>query len=76
MDCEWEGSPQRADSRALQDPEGLPEAGDENGLSESFQLLQMDVEYDPQEKSRPANSAVWSSVGVSESSVLRVDPGD
>lgn len=64
MDCESEGNPQRADSQALQDPEGLPEAGDEDGLSESFQLLQMDVEYDPQEKSRPANSAAWSSKNV------------
>lgn len=71
MDCEWEGRPQRAGSRASQDPEGLPEAGDD-GLSESFLLLQMDVEYDPQEKRRPANSAAWSSVGVSGSSVLRL----
>lgn len=64
MDCEWEGRPQRAGSRASQDPEGLPEAGDDDGLSESFQLLQMDVEYDPQEKSRAANSAAWSSKNV------------
>uniref|UniRef100_A0A8C6HMV3 tRNA methyltransferase 10 homolog B n=1 Tax=Mus spicilegus TaxID=10103 RepID=A0A8C6HMV3_MUSSI len=64
MDCKSEESAQRTDSQAFQEPEGLPEAGGEDGLSESFQLLQVDVEYEHPEETSPANSAVWSSKNV------------
>lgn len=89
MDCTSEESARRTDSQALPELEGFPEAGGDDGLSESFQLLQMDVQSEHEEETSPAHnkeshSASWSSVGpvglavmgVSEVSVLRVDPED
>ncbi|ERE81780.1 RNA (guanine-9-)-methyltransferase domain-containing protein 3 [Cricetulus griseus] len=63
MDCKSEESAQRAESLVLQGQEGIPGDGGEDGLSEIFQLLQMDVEYEHQEDGAcPANSATWCSV--------------
>ncbi|MEJ1276991.1 tRNA methyltransferase 10B [Cricetulus griseus] len=57
MDCKSEESAQRAESLVLQGQEGIPGDGGEDGLSEIFQLLQMDVEYEHQEDGAcPANS--------------------
>ncbi|XP_028626126.1 tRNA methyltransferase 10 homolog B [Grammomys surdaster] len=64
MDCKSEESAQGTVSQALQEPESLAEAGSEDGLSESFQLLQLDVECEHQEETSPANSAAWSSKNV------------
>ncbi|MEJ1276990.1 tRNA methyltransferase 10B [Cricetulus griseus] len=62
MDCKSEESAQRAESLVLQGQEGIPGDGGEDGLSEIFQLLQMDVEYEHQEDGAcPANSATWCS---------------
>ncbi|XP_003504846.1 tRNA methyltransferase 10 homolog B [Cricetulus griseus] len=65
MDCKSEESAQRAESLVLQGQEGIPGDGGEDGLSEIFQLLQMDVEYEHQEDGAcPANSATWCSKNV------------
>ncbi|GAB1288466.1 tRNA methyltransferase 10 homolog B [Apodemus speciosus] len=61
MDCVSEESARRTDSQALQEPEGFPEAGGDDGLSESFQLLQMDVQSEHGEGTSPAHCAAWSS---------------
>nr|XP_021509657.1 tRNA methyltransferase 10 homolog B isoform X2 [Meriones unguiculatus] len=65
MDCKLEESGQRTDSQALQGQEGFPEDGGEDGLSEGFRLLQMEVEYEHQEgEASPAHGEVWSSKNV------------
>ncbi|XP_051013521.1 tRNA methyltransferase 10 homolog B [Acomys russatus] len=65
MDRTWEESAQRTDSQVLQAQNGFPEDASEDGLSESFRLLQIDVEYEPrEEEASPANSAAWSSKNV------------
>ncbi|XP_055461313.1 tRNA methyltransferase 10 homolog B isoform X2 [Psammomys obesus] len=65
MDCKLEESAQRTDPQALQGQEGFPEDGGEDGLSEGFRLLQMEVEYEHQEEeASPAHSEVWSSKNV------------
>lgn len=64
MDCASEESAQRTDSQALQEPEGFSEAGGDDGFSESFQLLQMDVQSEHGERTSPAHSATWSSKNV------------
>ncbi|XP_052034685.1 tRNA methyltransferase 10 homolog B-like [Apodemus sylvaticus] len=69
MDCTSEESARRTDSQALPEPEGFPEAGGDDGLSESFQLLQMDVQSKHEEETSPAHnkeshSASWSSKNV------------
>lgn len=63
MDCKLQKSAQRTESLVWPGQEGFPEDGGEDGLSESFQLLQMDVGYEHQEEEAcPANSATWCSV--------------
>ncbi|XP_059110254.1 tRNA methyltransferase 10 homolog B isoform X1 [Peromyscus eremicus] len=65
MDCKLERSAQRTESLVWPGQEGFPEDRGEDGLSESFQLLQMDVGYEHQEEEAcPANSATWSSKNV------------
>lgn len=61
MDCQSEESALRTDAQALQEAEGFPEARADDGLSESFQLLQMGVRYEHQGETSPADGAVWSS---------------
>ncbi|CAO2580645.1 tRNA methyltransferase 10 homolog B [Lemmus lemmus] len=65
MDCKLEESAQRAESLGMQGQDGSQEDRGEDGLSEIFQLLQMDVEYEHQgEEACPANSAIWGSKNV------------
>ena len=66
MDCKLEESAQEAESLGVQGPDGSQEEGGEDGLSEIFRLLQMDVEYEHhrEEEARPANSAAWGSVSL------------
>ncbi|XP_005078944.1 tRNA methyltransferase 10 homolog B isoform X1 [Mesocricetus auratus] len=64
MDCTLEESAQSAESLVLQG-QGFPGDGGEDGLSEIFQLLQMDVVYEHREEEAcPANSATWRSKNV------------
>lgn len=65
MDCKLEESAQEAESLGVQGPDGSQEDGGEDGLSEIFRLLQMDVEYEHrEEEARPANRAAWGSKNV------------
>lgn len=65
MDCKLEESARRAESLGVQEQDGSQEDGGEDGLSEIFQLLQMDVEHEHQEEEAcPANSAAWGSKNV------------
>lgn len=65
MDCKLEESAQKAESLGVQGPDGSQEDGGEDGLSEIFRLLQMDVEYEHlEEEARPANRAAWGSVSL------------
>ncbi|XP_041523786.1 tRNA methyltransferase 10 homolog B isoform X2 [Microtus oregoni] len=62
MDCKLEESAQEAESPGVQGPDGSQEDGGEDGLSEIFRLLQMDVEHKHrEEEARPANSTAWGS---------------
>ena len=65
MDCQLEESAGRAESLGVRGRDGSQEEAGEDGLSEIFQLLQMDVEYEHQEEEAcPANSAAWGSVSL------------
>ncbi|KAM5328243.1 tRNA methyltransferase 10 homolog B [Glossophaga mutica] len=65
MDWRWEGSTQKTESHVLQERQVVLEDTGEDGISESFQLLQIDVECEHQEKeTQPAASAVWCSKNV------------
>lgn len=65
MDWKSEGSAQKTESHMLPEQEVIPEDTGEDGLSESFQLLQMDVECEPQERETlPTDSATWCSKNV------------
>ncbi|XP_036034913.1 tRNA methyltransferase 10 homolog B isoform X1 [Onychomys torridus] len=60
-----EKSTRRTEPLLWQGQDGFPEDGAEDGLSESFQLLQMDVECQHQEEEAcPANNATWGSKNV------------
>ncbi|XP_028378589.2 tRNA methyltransferase 10 homolog B isoform X2 [Phyllostomus discolor] len=68
MDWRGEGSAQKTEPHVLQELRErqviLKDTG-EDGISESFQLLQIDVECEHQEKeTRPTDSAVWCSKNV------------
>nr|KAF6332261.1 tRNA methyltransferase 10B [Pipistrellus kuhlii] len=53
------------ESHVLQEQDILPEDTDEDGIYESFQLLQIDVECEPQEREAlPTGSASWCSKNV------------
>nr|XP_044997719.1 tRNA methyltransferase 10 homolog B isoform X2 [Jaculus jaculus]XP_044997720.1 tRNA methyltransferase 10 homolog B isoform X2 [Jaculus jaculus]XP_044997721.1 tRNA methyltransferase 10 homolog B isoform X2 [Jaculus jaculus] len=65
MDWTLEGSVQRTASPGLSGQEGTQEDRGEDGLSESFQLLQIEVEWEHQEqRAQASSSATWSSKNV------------
>ncbi|XP_069330555.1 tRNA methyltransferase 10 homolog B isoform X3 [Eulemur rufifrons] len=62
MDWKLEGSTRKTESPVLQGHEGILEDTGANGISESFQLLQIDVECECQEgETPPTGSAAWCS---------------
>ncbi|XP_008072326.2 tRNA methyltransferase 10 homolog B isoform X1 [Carlito syrichta] len=65
MDCKLEESAQKTESPVLQMQEGVLEDTGEDGISESFQLLQIDMECEHQERETlPTGSAAWCSKNV------------
>ncbi|XP_007456074.1 PREDICTED: tRNA methyltransferase 10 homolog B isoform X3 [Lipotes vexillifer] len=60
MDWKLEGSAQKTESHVLQEQEVTLEDTGEDGISESFQLLQIDVECEHREEMTTSN-AVWRS---------------
>ncbi|XP_020013779.1 tRNA methyltransferase 10 homolog B isoform X2 [Castor canadensis] len=65
MNWELEGVGQGTESPVPLEQEGVIEDRSEDGLSESFQLLQMDVEYERQEgETLPIDSETWCSKNV------------
>ncbi|XP_027472697.1 tRNA methyltransferase 10 homolog B isoform X2 [Zalophus californianus] len=65
MDWKLEGSAQKTDSRVLQEQEVILEDTGEDSISESFRLLQIDVECEHREgETLPAGSAMWCSKNV------------
>ncbi|XP_007456072.1 PREDICTED: tRNA methyltransferase 10 homolog B isoform X1 [Lipotes vexillifer] len=63
MDWKLEGSAQKTESHVLQEQEVTLEDTGEDGISESFQLLQIDVECEHREEMTTSN-AVWRSKNV------------
>lgn len=62
MDWKLEGRIHRTESPELQGQKGVLEDIGEDGLSESFQLLQIDVECDcPDREPFPTSSTTWCS---------------
>ncbi|KAJ8794490.1 hypothetical protein J1605_018943 [Eschrichtius robustus] len=62
MDWKLEGSAQETESHVLQEQEVTLEDTGEDGISESFQLLQIDVECEHREEmTLPTSNAVWRS---------------
>ncbi|GAB5579926.1 tRNA methyltransferase 10 homolog B isoform X1 [Prionailurus iriomotensis] len=62
MDWKLEGSARKTDSRVLQEQEVIVEDTGEDSISESFQLLQIDVECEHLEgETLPTGSAMWCS---------------
>ncbi|XP_065735235.1 tRNA methyltransferase 10 homolog B isoform X3 [Phocoena phocoena] len=62
MDWKLEGSAQKTESHVLQEQEVTLEDTGEDGISESFQLLQIDVECEHREEmTLPTSNAVWRS---------------
>lgn len=65
MDWKLEGSARKTDSRVLQEQEVILEDTGEDSISESFQLLQIDVECEHLEgETLPTGSAMWCSVSA------------
>ncbi|XP_054979968.1 tRNA methyltransferase 10 homolog B isoform X2 [Sorex araneus] len=65
MDCELEDLASKTEPHVLREPDGLVWDLDEEGISESFGLLQIDVECDPQKgEALPTSSAPWCSKNV------------
>ncbi|XP_042821196.1 tRNA methyltransferase 10 homolog B isoform X3 [Panthera tigris] len=65
MDWKLEGSARKTDSRVLQEQEVILEDTGEDSISESFQLLQIDVECEHLEgETLPTGSAMWCSKNV------------
>lgn len=65
MNWKLEGSAQKTESHVLQEQEGILEDTGEDDISESFQLLQIDVASELQEgETLPTGSAVWCSVSA------------
>ncbi|XP_012882047.1 PREDICTED: tRNA methyltransferase 10 homolog B isoform X1 [Dipodomys ordii] len=65
MDGELEGRAHGRESPVLQGPEGTLEATGEDGLWESFQLLQMDMDCERQDgEGLPTGSTAWCSKNV------------
>lgn len=62
MDWKLEGSARETESPGLQEQEVILEDTGEGGISESFRLLQIDVECEHQEgETVPTGSVVWCS---------------
>uniref|UniRef100_A0A8D1REE3 tRNA (guanine(9)-N(1))-methyltransferase n=1 Tax=Sus scrofa TaxID=9823 RepID=A0A8D1REE3_PIG len=65
MDWKLERRVQKTESHVLQEEGVTPEDTGEDGISESFQLLQMDVDCEHrEEETLPTGSAVWCSKNV------------
>ncbi|XP_065763846.1 tRNA methyltransferase 10 homolog B isoform X1 [Muntiacus reevesi] len=65
MDWKWEGSAQKTESRAPQEHEIALDSPGEDGVSESFQLLQIDVGCERwEQEALPTGSATWCSKNV------------
>ncbi|XP_032716515.1 tRNA methyltransferase 10 homolog B isoform X1 [Lontra canadensis] len=65
MDWKLEGSAQKTDSQVLQEQEVILEDTGEDSISESFQLLQIDVECEHREGDMlPTGGTVWCSKNV------------
>ncbi|XP_057354850.1 tRNA methyltransferase 10 homolog B isoform X2 [Manis pentadactyla] len=66
MDWKLEGSAWKTESPELQEHEVILEDAGEDGISESFQLLQIDVECEHREEGEtmPTGSAMWCSKNV------------
>lgn len=65
MDWKLEGSAQKTDSHVLQEQEVILEDTGEDSISESFRLLQIDVECEHREGDMlPTGGTVWCSVSV------------
>lgn len=65
MDWKLEGSARETESEVLQEQEAILEDTGEDGLSDSFRLLQIDVECEHQEgETLPTGAAVWCSVSA------------
>ncbi|XP_055973202.1 tRNA methyltransferase 10 homolog B [Sorex fumeus] len=65
MDCKLEDLAAKTEPHVLQEPDGLVWDLDEEGISESFGLLQIDVECDLQKgEALPTDSAPWCSKNV------------
>ncbi|KAB1279936.1 tRNA methyltransferase 10-like protein B [Camelus dromedarius] len=65
MDWKLERSAQKTESHVLQEQEVTLEGTGEDGISESFQLLQIDVECEHQDgETLPTGNAVWCSKNV------------
>ncbi|XP_037347693.1 tRNA methyltransferase 10 homolog B [Talpa occidentalis] len=65
MDWKLEESTWKTESRVLWEQEGSPGDTGEDGISESFQLLQIEVECEPQEgETQPTDPATWCSKNV------------
>lgn len=65
MDWRWEGSTQKTESPVLQERQVVLQDTGEDGISESLQLLQIDVECEHRGKeTQPLGSAVWCSKNV------------
>lgn len=62
MDWKLEGSAQKTESRVLQEHEITLDDPGEDGVSESFQLLQIDVGCEHwEQETLPTGSAAWCS---------------
>ena len=71
MDWKLERRIQKTESHVLQEEGVTPEDTGEDGISESFQLLQMDVDCEHQEEETlPTGSAVWCSVSAASYLVM------
>lgn len=65
MEWKLERSAQETQPAVLQEQEGILEGTDEDGVSESFRLLQIDVGCERQgEETPPMGNASWCSVSV------------
>jgi len=90
MDWKLEGSAQKTESRVLQEHEITLDDPGEDGVSESFQLLQIDVGCEHwEQETLPTGSAAWCSVSGTSCQVTgfemmkcprgrisRIDPGN
>ncbi|EPY78656.1 RNA (guanine-9-)-methyltransferase domain-containing protein 3 [Camelus ferus] len=75
MDWKLERSAQKTESHVLQEQEVTLEGTGEDGISESFQLLQIDVECEHQDgETLPTGNAVWCSLDITEEDCFSLFP--